>query len=208
MTTRNLTAEVGSVMAAPESGRRVLAHIALNSGTLYAHTGIGPMVVNTITYLGVGHLGGVQKVRDSLDRFAPGVNLWLSAASSDLLSETLGESMFNKDVKLYRAVLDAGTLVNTPELWFRGKVNAVDLYRGDPERGDYIEMQCRIRLKKEAKSSYYTREDLWLTYSGDTGFDYHSQIPGFVGLWGQKATIFGRSGGGGGRRGPREGEID
>lgn len=190
MTTRNLTAEVGSLMAAPEHGRRVLAHVSLNSSTLYMHTGIGNLVVNTITYLGIGHLGGVQQVRDSLDRFSPGVNLWLSAASSDLLSETLGESMFNKDVKLYRAFLRDHVLVNTPELWFRGKVNEVNLYRADPERGDYVEMQCRIRLKKEAKSSYYTREDLWLTYSGDTGFDYLAQIPGFKGMWGQFATSF------------------
>lgn len=212
MTTRNLTAAVGSMMSTPEYGLRCLAHISLTNSTLYMQTGIGNLVVNTITYQGIGNLGGVQQVRDSLDRFSSGVNLWLSAVSSDLLAETLSESMFNKDVKLYRAFLQNGALVNTPELWFRGKVNQVDLHRGDPERGDYVEMQCRIRLKKEAKSSYYTHEDLWLTYSGDTGFDYHDQIAGFKGMWGNFPTGFyggrfyegrGSIGGGGGHFGPR-----
>lgn len=190
MTTRNLTASVGSLMAEPLWGLRVLAQVSLNSSTLYLQTGIGNLAVGTITYQGVGGLGGVQQIRDSLDRFSPGVNMWLSAASTDLLAETLGENMFNKDVRLYRAFLREGALVNTPELWFRGKVNQVTLRRADPERGDYIEVQARIRLKKEAKSSYYTREDLWLTYSGDTFLDYLSQIQGFKGMWGNFPTAF------------------
>ena len=188
--TRNLTAAVGSVMSTAEWGLRCLADITLTNSHIYAQTGIGDLVVGTITYQGVGNLGGVQQIRDSLDRFAPGVNLWLSACSSDLFSEAINETLFNKDVLLYRAIVQNGAVVNTPELWFRGKINEVNMHRGDPERGDYLEVQCRIRLKKEAKSTYYTHEDLWLTYSGDTGFDYHSQISGFKGTWGGFATGF------------------
>jgi hypothetical protein len=190
MTTRNLTAAVGSLMSEQTYGLRVLAHISLNSETLYLQTAVGNLVVNTITYAGVGQLGGVDRISEDLERFTPGVKLWLSAHSSSLLSETLSENLFNKDVKLYRAFLRDSALVNTPELWFRGKVGEINLYRGDQERGDYIEVMCRTRLKKENKSSYYTREDLWLTYSGDTGFDYHAQIPGFKGRWGQYITLF------------------
>ena len=194
MTTRNLTAAVGSVMAGPEFGFRVLAHIATASDTLYLQTGIGKTVVNTITYTGVGQLGGIDKIKDDTDNFSPGLKLWLSANSSALLSAVIQEQMFNRNVSLYRAYFQQGVLVNTPELWFKGRVNEVMLKRGDPERGDHVTLDCRTLLNKEAKSSYYTREDLWLTYSGDTGFDYHSQIPGFKGAWGQQTVLFGARG--------------
>lgn len=189
MTTRNLTAAVGSLMSGPEFGHRVFAHIATASETLYLQTGIGRTLVNTITYIGVGQLGGIEKIRDDADNFSPGLKLWLSASSSSLLQAVIEEQMFNRNVLLYRAYLQNGTLVNTPELWFRGRVNEVILNRGDPERGDYVSMECRTLLKKEAKSSYYTKEDLWLTYSGDTGFNYHSYIPNFKSHWGQKVPF-------------------
>lgn len=202
MTTRNLTAAVGSLMSEPAWGFRILAHVSVASSTLYLQTGIGYLAVGTYTYSGVGQLGGVERIRDDLEQSSPGVKLWLSAGSSNapLLSGALGESLFNKDVLLYRCFLRDGAVVNTPELWFRGKINEVNLGRRDPERGDYVELECRIRLKKEAKSSYYTRENLQLQYSGDTFMDYHHLIPGFKGGWGtgQPVTFDVSPGGGGG----------
>lgn len=191
MTTRNLTAAVGSLMSSPEFGLRVMAHITTASETLYLQTGIGQTVINTITYTGVGQLGGIDKIKDDTDNFSPGLKLWLSASSSSLLAAVLQEQMFNRPVSLYRSYFQSGTLVNTPELWFKGRINEVVLNRGDQERGDHVTMECRTLIKKEAKSSYYTREDLWLTYSGDTGFNYHSYIPGFKGQWGNKDVGFG-----------------
>lgn len=202
MTTRNLTAAVGSLMSEPAWGFRVLAHVGVTSSTLYLQTGIGTLLIGANTYTGVGGLGGVERIRDDLEQSSPGVKLWLAAGSSGmpLMASALGESMFNRDVQLYRCFLRDGAAVNTPELWFRGKVNEVNLHRADPERGDYVEVECRIRLKKEAKSSYYTRENLQLQYSGDTFFDYHHLIPGFKGGWGsgRPVTFYDYGGGGGG----------
>jgi hypothetical protein len=213
VSTRNLTASVGSLMSEAQWGFRVLAHISTQSGTLYLQTGIGYTTIGANTYAGVGHLGGIERIGEDIGRFSPGVKMWLmsasytNASSINLLTETLNEKMFNRDVLLYRSFFRDNVLVNTPELWFRGKVNEVNLFRGDPERGDYVELEVRTRIKKERKSSFYTREDLWISFSGDTGFDYHHQIPGFKGMWGFKETYFGGTSlPGGGGRPPRGGQ--
>jgi hypothetical protein len=194
MTTRNLTAAVGSYMSEAQIGLRILAHVNVTSSTLYLQTGVGYLSVGTYNYGGIGKFGGVERIKDDLEKFSPGVKLWLTAVpSSDLLAEVGTEMLFNKEVLLYRAFIRNGAVVNTPELWFRGRINEIRLHRMDPERGDHVTMECRTRLKKEAKSSYYTKEDLWLTYSGDTGFNYHAQIPGFRGQWGNLNIEFQRA---------------
>ena len=83
-----------------------------------------------------------------------------------------------------------GTLVNTPEKWFDGKIGQVTLKRNDPERGTYFELMVQTRMDRKRSQKYYTKEDLAKTYSGDTFFNYLHLIQGQNALWGNKATYF------------------
>jgi hypothetical protein len=171
-----------------------LADVILDSGTIRAFNGAGYLMVGANTYTGVGDLGRVSTIREDINRFPRGVTIQLaSVTSSSLLSEAIGETMFNRQVTLYRCWYNPSSLsiVNTPERWFKGNINEVNVNRGDPEMGDYIELTVFTRLKREAYASYYTQQDMMVgPYSGDTFFSFTDQIPNFKALWGQEPTYF------------------
>lgn len=200
--TRTLDASVNSYISQPTAQLYTLADVVLDSGTVRAFNGAGYLMVGANTYAGVGDLGNVSPIREDTNRFSTGVTITLaSVASSSLLTEAIGETMFNREVSLYRCWYNPSSLaiVNTPECWFKGNINEVNVYRGNPELGDYIELTVYSRLKREAYASYYTREDMLSgSYSGDTFFNYLDQIVGFTSMWGGEPTrqLWGGVGGG------------
>lgn len=150
-------------------------------------------MIGATHYDGVGGMGGIDSIAEDPDTLTPVVKLYLNGVSSLGLQDALNEALFNKQVLLYRAWLNNGTLVNTPEQWFDGRIGEVTLHRGDEERGNYFEVNVQTRMDRGRQVVYYTKEDLALTYSGDTFFNYLHKIPGQAALWGQKPTYFDNS---------------
>lgn len=183
-------AAVSSYLSEPQLELRVLADVTFTNTTMRLWTGVGSLMVGATHYDGVGDLGTVERVSESADTFAPQVKLTLSAVNSTALSEAISESLFGKPVVLYRGWLRDGTLVNTPERWYRGYFGDVAVHRQDPERGNYIESTLHSRLDRARGATYYTLEDHWMTYSGDTFFSYLDKIQGQKARWGDRPTGF------------------
>ena len=188
--TRTYTAAVNSYLSEPVIECRLLADITFANTTMRLHTGVGSFMVGATHYNGIGNLGGVERVTESAETYTPSLKLWLSAVDSMQLSDAISESLFGKSVTLKRCWLRDGTIVNTPEISYIGKFGTVEVVRGDPERRTYIEATLNTKLDRKKNPSYYTKEDLSLTYSGDTFFNYLPQIMGQRALWGQKPTYF------------------
>jgi hypothetical protein len=123
------------------------------------------------------------------------------------------ENMFNKPVRLYRMILsDSLTMIGSAQQCFRGFVNKVDVHMGDPQKGNYFELEAESRIRREAASNYYTTENhnqmASGVYSGDTIFKYIPRIPGYQSQWGgvtqqldASPSNHPRGGGGGGKGG-------
>lgn len=192
---------------------RVLADVTFTNTTMRLWTGVGSLMVGATHYDGVGTLGRVEKVSESGETFSPTLKISLSAVDSASLNEAITEKLFGKSVVLRRAWLRNGTLVDTPEPWYRGRFGETFIHRGDPERGNYIESTLNTAIDYASKPTYYTLEDHWMTYSGDTFFKYLAKIPGQKARWGDRRTGFDNAridttatqpaGGGGSRRSGR-----
>lgn len=187
---------------------RVLVDVEVSFGTyVYACDGVRPLYALGNTYTPVGPFGGVDNMREDSDPYPSTLRLWLSAVGSSSVYASGAEAMFNNDVRVYRTFLDTATeaQVSTPELLWKGKVDNAVLHIMDADKGNYVEIECRSTLHKRTVATYFNRETLWLTYSGDTFYQWLEQIPLTKTLWGQKATVFAAGGinimdGGGARR--------
>lgn len=191
--TRLLATAVTSYVSRPLVNLYTLADLVLDSGTLRMWNGVGYLMVGANTYSGIGDLGRIEPIKEDVTEFPRGLKVTFAAVtSSNLLAEALNEKLFNRSITLYRAWWDTTSLsiVNTPEISYKGRINEVNLNRGDPEQGDFLELTIATRLRRESAVSYYTKEDLALTYSGDTFFNYTAKIPNFKSLWGQKPVYF------------------
>lgn len=189
--TRTYAASVNSYLSEPVVELRLLADVSFVNTTMRLHTGVGSLMVGATHYDGVGYLGGIDSITEDPDSFTPVVNCYLAAVESASLTEALNERLFNRQVVLKRAFINNGTLVNTPEQWFDGKIGEVNLVRDDPSRGTYIDVTLQTRMDQSRRIKYFTKEDHWQTYSGDTFFNFTHQIEGQVALWGQMMTLFG-----------------
>lgn len=202
---RNLTAAVTSIAQLPTVQYRWLCEVdSLSTGMTRACTGYQFLVFNGNTYAPVGNLGGAEKIQEDTDTFPRAVRLWFAAVSTTQIQDVLNENMFNRPVRIYRTFLtDSYTNVATPEELFRGYINTCEMKLQDPERGNYFEIEVESRLRRPPRAQYFNRETLWTFYSqsGDTFFDYMTQIPLTKAGWGIP-VFFGGDGRGGGPRPP------
>lgn len=177
---------------------------SLSTGMTRACTGYQFVVFNGNTYSPVGNLGGAEKIQEDADVFPRAVRLWFAAVSTTQIQDVLSENMFNRPVRIYRTFLtDSFTNVATPEQLFQGYVNTCDMKLKDQQRGDYFEIEVESRLNRPPRVQYFNRETLWTFYnqSGDTFFNYLSQIPLTKAKWGVATMVhFGGGGGGGGNQ--------
>lgn len=182
---------------------RMLADVGVTSGTIYCCTGRQYLYTLGNTYSPVGHLGDVSPIGEESDAFPRDIVMRLSgvntiAATGSLsIYEPLRESMFNRPVSLYRSYLDTQTMtmVHTPELIWKGKIESVDVLLED---GVY-EVRAVSALRKSALAAYFNRETLRAVDSSSTFADHVDRIPLFKSMWGGNPTFFN----GGGYGSPR-----
>ena len=81
---RDLTTDVANAFSAAQVKPVILAKLEFASGTVRVHSGIGNLTFASETYTGVGTLGTVSDIEETIDESSNSVTLTLSAASSVL----------------------------------------------------------------------------------------------------------------------------
>jgi hypothetical protein len=189
---------VGSVTSASQLSQlryHVLCHVdSLTGGSVRACTGNRFIIAGATTYSPIGGWGGIDDpIAEDSDPFPRSVRLWFSAVNtSSLLTNVVNENMFNRPVKLFRCFLDDSlTVVGTPQLLSSLRVNKVGLKTSDETRGNYFEIECESRLRRNARAQYYDRATLQQVFgsSGDTFFDFMYLIQSTRAQWGELSNF-------------------
>jgi hypothetical protein len=164
------------------------------SGMVRVHDGIGTVTWGGNTYEGVGSLGGIEQVDESVEVIARPLSLTLSGVDTSLVSTAMTETYQNRTVTIYLGFLNetTNTVVDTPEVSWEGRMNQMSI--SSSEGGAAIKLTCEHRLRREMRIARYTNEDQQLLHSGDRFFDLVTSIKGFVSKWGELSV--GGSGGG------------
>lgn len=101
----------------------ILIKIDFNT-PIYLHTSIGDIVYDGDTYLGVGALGGISPISESIDMSSNGVNLSLSGVDQSLINSVVNNDYRNTDVTVFFGFLDetSYTLI-TPTIIYQGQID-------------------------------------------------------------------------------------
>jgi hypothetical protein len=187
------TAAVESASQPGQIRLRIAAHVDSVSTPLRLVTGGNYIYTGTNTYTPIGGMATIDPVQEDTDIFPRAIRVKLAATNSAQVVDLAAENLYNKPVTLYRMVLtDALTVVDTPQLLFKGRINTATYVPNDTQYGSYYEIEVEGRLKQNPKVMYYDRQTLWtiLGNSGDTFFDQLVNIPNFIGEWGKAPTNF------------------
>jgi len=166
---------------------RMFIAVALDftSGMVRVHDGLGSITWGGNSYEGVGTLGGIEQVDESVEVIARPLSLTLSGVETSLVSTAMTETYQNRTVTIYLGFLDETTnaVIDTPEVSWEGRMNQMSISSSDG--GAAIRLTCEHRLRREMRIARYTNEDQQLLHSGDRFFDLVTSIKGFVSKWGE-----------------------
>lgn len=211
MTERSIDSNLKASSQSPVHAYVLFVALDFPSGTVRLHNGIGTYRFGGEDYLGVGALGGVDAVEESVELSPPEVNLILSSVDKDIISAVRTDNVYGRQGLVYMGAVDEeGALLGTPDLWIRGRMTKKALILGN-ENAVSVTVESSSAKFKRRNNKRYTLEDHQADYPGDKFFEFLPYVKDARIIWGGEAVRGGTrniddglvpgGGGDGGRRG-------
>lgn len=162
----------------------IFVKLAFPSGTVYLHNGVGTYSFGGDAYLGVGGFGSIDAMEDTLDLVSKPVVLTLSSIVPEIIDAVITDDVFGRDADVYIGTIDHDNkLLGTPDNWFSGHMETVDLVLGDSD-GIKITLQSRASRLRLRNNKKYTLEDHQSDFPGDKFFEFLTSLQDAEASWG------------------------
>lgn len=172
---RNLTSDMQLEVVKGVVAPAFFITMAFADGNLNLWTGFGDFEWEGVTYTGTGTLLGIDRVEEAADLRAVGITFTLTGVPAALRSLALDAAgnVQGRDVTMWLGLLwRPGELVADPYQVFKGRMDTMTVR----DTGK----SCTIQLSAESvlidlerlRVKYYTAEEIKLTYTDDTFFDF------------------------------------
>ena len=171
--TPRLTQQAAAAATAPVVAPVVLCELDFATGPFRVWTGLGPLTWAGLTFEGVGDLGAMSEVEETVELRAVRLTLTLSPVPQEVIDIALAERSFRpRPVRLWVALLDAeGAFVADPLPLWAGLMDTMEVVDGAEPR---VSLACEGRLVdlERAEVRRYTDADQQAEYPGDRFFEY------------------------------------
>ena len=165
---------------------------------VYAHTGIGEIVYDGNTYVGVGEFGSIGESRESENIGPMQMDISLAAPNGTYMGEALEAGTYGDAITLYAAYRDsAGGIVEDPWVIWSGWYEFATVRLGDSNVVT-ISGQHDLSVLNEIDGSRFTDEDQQARFTGDVAFEHIHRMATTKLLWGGRVTRYERPPGPGG----------
>lgn len=161
------------------------ARIDFESGTVYVHSGTGPMVINGLVYSGMGTMGSVDDVGETSTTSPTQLKMTLSGLDISLFATTLNERCVGRNAELYLVVLDDSGAAKVADLLFKGRVSATGATAGSTNALQYTISNVFEDWQRPFPDRY-TDESHQSVQPGDRIFRYVAQMAERSIYWGSK----------------------
>ncbi len=189
MSDRNLDSSLATALSAGLIAPLFMAQLTFRSGTRYVWTGLGNLVVDGQTYMGVGSLASIGGIAEGLSVQADGTTVSLSGLekmvgqSPDFLSECLTDIRSQAPAKLWFGLLDGVTLI-ARYLIFSGVVDKATVNVDTGAISITLALESKLLDLGRSGARRYTSADQNLDYPNDSGFDWVEILNDISLLWG------------------------
>jgi hypothetical protein len=168
-----LTPAAIAAAASPVAAPVVLVELDFASGFFRAWTGIGPLHWAGKVFEGLGAIGAVSEIEETVELRAVRLTLSLSPVPQEVVDIALAERSFRlRPARLWGVLLDAeGAFVADPFPLWAGLMDVMEVTDGTEAR---ISLTCESRLVdlERAEVRRYTDADQQAEYQGDRFFEY------------------------------------
>lgn len=185
--TRNLSAPNQAQSEASELAPILFAKLEFDGGDVLVHSGLGSISWGGDTYTGVGDLGRVSPIDEDTELARSSIAVELSGIPPSMISVALNEQYQGRPATICLGFLDPATmqLVDTPAVAFRGRMDAMEIARGESATVA-VSVESRFSAWDKPRVRRYNHADQQSRFPGDRGleqaeFSAEKQIN-----WGQK----------------------
>lgn len=184
MSTRNLSTAMSTAVAAPVLYPAFLVDLQFADNTYYCWLGVGSLVANGHTYLGVGTFGSISTIAEGTGVEAKGVTLKLSGLDATLLPEARDEVTLASRCKVYLAFLaSTGTLVDTPLCLFSGIMDGPEFDIDTNTASISIDVETKMVDLNRSRGGRLTAQDQRARYPNDSCLDWVSKNQDMNLIW-------------------------
>lgn len=174
------------VKAINDGAYLVLAtRLGLPSGVVRAHTGVGPLVIEGETYLGVGQHGGVEGMTEQTSTSPTQLTLKLSGFDKGLVGDVLNQKTRGHAGRVMIAALGDDGKTILAELLFAGVISASAVTSGE-ENAVAVTLTNRFERWSIGLPNRFTDASFSQRRAGDRFFRYVAQMADRAIYWGSK----------------------
>jgi len=183
---RNLTSAMLSAITAGTVRPVLIAKIGTSGADVLVWNGVGSLLFDGDTYLGVGKFGGVSSVEENSSLQASGLTFTLSGIPSAYISMALQSMRYGRRAILWFGLLDTstGALIDTPEIVFSGLTDVPAIDEGPDRSSIALTAENRLIDLDRPRVRRYTQEDQKIDYPDDLGFEYVQSLQDAKLFWG------------------------
>ena len=169
---RTVPSAILTALAQPEVEPFYAVEIDLDSGPLRLWTGYGDRTIESNTYTGGGNFIGIEGLEEVADLSAKAVTLSLSGIPASVVSLALQEPYQRRRVRILWGVRSVSDVVEV----FSGSLNQMVIEDSAESGTISVTVDSKLVELERASNRRYTSESHKTRHSGDTFFDYVSQI--------------------------------
>lgn len=161
----------------------VLLDLQLASGMVHLWTGFGQVAYGSYSYQGIGQLGSLGDVNESLEVRAEGTSVTLSGIDPTLLADTLGDVQQGAPAVVSFALFSAGA-ISSVVVAFSGTVDQPSIEPGPDSFAITLALESRMTDLQRPTSRRYTASDQNQYYPTDYGFAWVEMLNDIALVWG------------------------
>ena len=167
----------------------LLARLEFDSGDVLAHSGLGNLTFDSLTYTGIGQFGDVSSAGEPSDLSRSTLSLTLSNIPGDMGALVLNEHFQGRRGTIYLGYLDPTTnqLVDDPVIIHRGRMDNAKIRQGGDTFTVSVNIESRFASWNTPVIRRYNNAFQQSVYPGDRGFEFIEQATEKQINWGQRA---------------------
>jgi hypothetical protein len=146
--------------------------LTFRSATRYVWSGVGEIVVDAQTYVGVGSLGKIGSVVEGIEVKADGTTLTLSGIDPVLLNESLEDIQPGLPATLAFGNMSNGVLIGRPYQLFAGTMDVPSVTVGTDTISITLALETTMLDLSRPSMRRYTSADQRLYFPTDCGFSW------------------------------------
>ena len=163
-----------------------LVSLIFDTNPLRLWTGVGDLIYNGVTFLGVGDLLNISSFEEKSDLSSVGATITLNGLKTSLVQIARDEDYQGRAATIALGAFDStGSIISNPVTMFSGFMDVMTINEGAEFSEIILTLENKLLQLERTKERRYTDEDQKIDFPNDKGFEFVSSLQDKEVVWGR-----------------------